>query len=40
MTPVLNTAKSVFQCYELVQNPDNDGQSHKKLSYYTLQKND
>lgn len=33
-----NTAKSVFPYYGLVNNPDNDGQSHRKLSYYTYKK--
>jgi hypothetical protein len=30
--------KEIFNFYGLVNNPDNDGQSHKKLSYYAYKK--
>ena len=33
----INT-KEIFNYYGLVNNPDNDGLSHKKLSYYTYKK--
>jgi hypothetical protein len=30
--------KEIFYCYGLINNPQNEGKSHKKLSYYTYKK--
>lgn len=36
--PEQKRRKEIFYCYSLIHNPQNDGLSHKKLSYYTYKK--